>query len=609
MMEIDIENIAGIRSGKADIAAGLNVVRAENWQGKSSFIRAIEVGMGTTGDAGEQHPLRDGAAEGSVRLVCDSESYETTLVREGGTVLREGDTYLTAEQDRICARLFAFLGENNPVRAAVRRGETLGTLLTKPLDIENIDEEIARIKEQKRTVESNLQQARAASEQIVSVEKEIRELESDIEDLESRREQFRTDTPSATSNEGHDRLSSKRAEREQVRNQITTLRNKIDRQESKLEDHKSTLAELAVPDRPTDTEEIQEKRERIRELETNSTLLEDLYRTNKRVLDEGKAGMVSDIDHSLFDDELTCWICGEQTAESTIADRLAAINEQIENFQSEREQLEGEIKSIQQRRDEIRAKQRKKNDLESAISELEVEIEENRSRLADREKKLAELTAEVEKLAESVTETSQQRTEVESELKYKRAELEDRREKLEELDSRAKEREQLKEERDQLRSEIESLRRRKNEKKREVAERFESTMGEIITRFDLGFDAARLAPKTNSEGEITDYELIIARDGRETTREALSEGEVELLGIVTALAGYETYTVSQRVPLTLLDGLTALSRENYYELVEYLRDRTECLVTTAYPEIDEFDAHTVRPYDWDVVSRRQPSVS
>jgi chromosome segregation ATPase len=609
MIEFAIENIGGIRSGTADIDTGLNVVRAENWQGKSSFVTAIQVVMGTTGDEGEKHPLRDGASEGRVRLVSDSQKYETKLFREGRTVRQEGDVYLTEKQDRICARLFAFLGENNPVRAAVRGGEYLGTLLTKPLDIEDIDSQIARLKEEKQSVESELQQAREASERIVSVQEKIAELETEIEQLQAKREQLRTDSGAAGTDDTNDRLSSKRAEKEQLTNQITTLQNKIERQESQLEDRRSELAELAVPEEPTSTAEIEKKRERIRELETNSTLLEDLYRTNKRVLDEGKAGLVTEIEHSLVDDELTCWICGEQTAESTIADRLAAIEERVEAFQSEREQLEAEIESIQEQREEIRAKRQKQEDLEAEITELEVEIEENRSRLADRENRLAELTEEVERLQETVTETTEQRTEVESELKYRQSELEELREKLESLESRAENREQLLEDRDQLQSEIESLRSRKNEKKREVAERFETTMTEIITRFDLGFESARLAPKTDTEGEITDYELIIARDGRETAREALSEGEVELLGIVTALAGYETYNVSERVPLTLLDGLTALSKENYYQIVEYLRDRTECLVTTAYPEVDEFDGHTISPYEWDVVSRRQPSVS
>lgn len=609
MMEIDIENIAGIRSGKADIDAGLNVVRGENWQGKSSFMTAIQVSMGATGENGDQHPLRDGASEGRVRLVSDSESYETKLIREGQHVRRDGEVYLTDEQDRICARLFAFLGEDNPVRAAVRDGGNLGTLLTKPLDIENIDEQIARHKEEKRTVERELQQARAASEQIVSVHEEITELETEIETLQSKRDQLGSDSGTVPTDEEHDRLSSKRAETERLTAQITTLQNKIERQESQLDDRQSELAELTVPEEPPSTAEIEKKRERISELETNSTLLEDLYRTNKRVLDEGKAGLVTDIDHSLVDDELTCWICGEKTAESTITDRLAAIDDRVEAFQSEREQLEAEIETIQKQREEIRRKRQKQDDLETAITELEVEIEENRSRLADRENRLAELTEEVETLQQRVTETTEQRTELESELKYKQTELEELREKLESLESQAAKREQLQADRDQLESEIESLRSRKNEKKREVAERFETTMTEIITRFDLGFESARLAPKTDTEGEITDYELIIAREGRETSREALSEGEVELLGIVTALAGYETYNVSQRVPLTLLDGLTALSKENYHELVEYLRDRTECLVTTAYPEVDEFDAHTVSPYDWDVVSRQQPSVS
>jgi hypothetical protein len=46
-----------------------------------------------------------------------------------------------------CARLFAFLGEDNPVRAAVRNGDDdrPSELLQNPLDIEDIDRRIDRL--------------------------------------------------------------------------------------------------------------------------------------------------------------------------------------------------------------------------------------------------------------------------------------------------------------------------------------------------------------------------------------------------------------------------------------------------------------------------------
>ncbi|MFB6198591.1 MAG: ATPase, partial [Halobacteriaceae archaeon] len=84
--------------------------------------------------------------------------------------------------------------------------------------------------------------------------------------------------------------------------------------------------------------------------------------------------------------------------------------------------------------------------------------------------------------------------------------------------------------------------------------------------------------------------------------DALSEGERELLGIVAAVAGHEAFDVGDRVPVMLLDGLGGLASENLQILVEYLSERTEYLVLTAYPEYEGFEGNELSPSDWQVVS-------
>jgi len=85
----------------------------------------------------------------------------------------------------------------------------------------------------------------------------------------------------------------------------------------------------------------------------------------------------------------------------------------------------------------------------------------------------------------------------------------------------------------------------------------------------------------------------------------LSEGEVELVGFIAAMAGYEAFEVADRVPCILLDDVGGLASDHLHALVEYLEDRTEYLVTSAYPEAGEFDGHTISPTDWTVVSDRK----
>lgn len=134
-------------------------------------------------------------------------------------------------------------------------------------------------------------------------------------------------------------------------------------------------------------------------------------------------------------------------------------------------------------------------------------------------------------------------------------------------------------------------------------------MAEAIERFAPGFDGARLNVKTTEENEIIEFELVIARDGRETDITNLSEGEQELVGILVAVAGHRTFNVSDRVPVVLLDGISQLSAENLQLLAEYLDSGCDILVTTAYPEAGDFGGNRISPEAWETISdEEKPTV-
>jgi len=158
MWNVTVTNIGGIRSGSTTIEDGLNVIQASNFRGKSSFIAALRTAIGTTGQY-DSHPLTEGTQEGKVTLETAHNRYEVQLKRiSQGTVQRSGTMYLTDETDQICTRLFACLDEANPIRKAVRNGEDLTELLQAPLNIEDIDAQIAALKDEQRpeTVKDDL---------------------------------------------------------------------------------------------------------------------------------------------------------------------------------------------------------------------------------------------------------------------------------------------------------------------------------------------------------------------------------------------------------------------------------------------------------------------
>jgi wobble nucleotide-excising tRNase len=101
---------------------------------------------------------------------------------------------------------------------------------------------------------------------------------------------------------------------------------------------------------------------------------------------------------------------------------------------------------------------------------------------------------------------------------------------------------------------------------------------------------------------LAEVDLVVVREGHEANLDALSEGELELLGFVAALAGYEAFDVADATPVMLVDGVGGLAETNLHTLVESLRERTEYLVFTAYPEHSAVDGHEIDPAAWTIAS-------
>ena len=579
------EHIGGIIEGEAEIEPAINIVHAENWQGKSSFLKAVETAFGTA------KPLTEGRSRGRVELETERRTVEVELYRENDRIVREGTPYLTSEYDRKRAELFAFLGEQNAVREAVRRGNDLSAELTAPLDLQNIDEQITELKREREQVETRITEAKEATREVVSLETEIAQL---TEELEQLREEYERVDDNQTSNDEDESqtLAEKRTELEREQAREKRLRDSVDRIEAKITDLKSSREELDLPEVDVE-EELADVEESLQELETDLDLLQSLYSVNRRIMEEDRVDLLTGMERSLLDDTLTCWVCGADRDRSAVEKRLEAMNEQLSELRSRRNTLES-------RREKLEAKRQEKLDAKRQHEEIERQLSDLKAKRADRERSLAstherieELERTVESLSESVAETTEKLTELESEIRYTETELEECRDSLETKQKLADRQSHLEERYEDLTDEIVELRTEKEQRKRMVREEFEQAVDETIDRFETGFETARLTDN---------FELVVAREGREANLHALSEGERELLGVLVALAGYEAFEVSSDVPIFLLDGLGALSESNLKKLVEYVADRTERLLFTGYPEYTTEEIHRIDPTGWTVVS-------
>ena len=590
--QIEIENVAGILDGSATIEPGLNAVRASNWQGKSSFVASIKTALGVS------TPLTEGQDAGRVHLDARDRTIEVELVRENGSVRRRGRPYLEDEYDIIRTDLFACLDERNEIRRAVREGGDLKNVLMRPLDFQNIDEQIADLKREREQVESELAQANEAKKRLPSVQEKVTRLESELEDLREQHEALTEgdETDAGSSPSAQNELAQAQSERDQAANQIERLERSIERTESRLGERRNELDEMeSIEDEDVEAE-LAKARDQLQESKRDIEVLQSVYSANEMVLKENRLDLLTEVQRELTGDTVECWTCGSDVSRSDIEDHLDQIGDKIANLRAKAESRRDAVEELEARREDRNQAQRRKRDLESEIAELEEKLADYRQSLEDAERRFEDAEERVEELSDSVHETVDEITDVESDIKYREAELKDAEDELDALETRASRVEQLEAERDELDAEIEELRNRKDTIKYETREAFDEAMQDLLSRFDTGFETARLT---------SEFELVVAREGREASLDALSEGELELLGFVTALAGYEAFDVADAVPILLVDGVGGLADDNLHTLVDYLRERSEYLVFTVYPEYASFDGKDISPAEWEVATDRE----
>ena len=583
---IDIERIAGILHGSATIKSGLNAVQAANWQGKSSFIEAIKTALGTSTE------LTEGAESGRVDLQTPLRDVTVRLVRNGSTVSREGTPYLDDEYDVVRAALFACLDEHNEIRRAVRRGQNLEDVLLRPLDFQNIDERIAELKRERERVESELSQANEARKRLPSVQQKVTRLTREIEELREQREAIeQRDRKSEDSTQ--QQLDRARSEKRRAENRVDQLEQSIERTQKRLSERRTELESIEVPDHENVGEQLERVRETLDDLKRDAEILQSLYSATEMVLDEDRLDLITDVQRTIAGDTVTCWSCGNDTTREDIEAQLDALGTQLTEHRAAAEQHRDRVEELEARREQQQQIQHREADLEADIIELEEQLADRQQSLADTQERLDAANTRVDELTETVDETMAERSDIESEIKYREAERNDATAELDELDARADKIDRLETEQETIRTEIEDLRSRKDRTKREARAAFDQAIDEIVSRFETGFESARLT---------ADFDIVVARDGREASLTALSEGELELLGFVAALAGWQSFDVGESVPVMVVDNVGGLDDENLHTLVEYLRERTEYLVFTAYPEYTDFDGHRINPTMWTVAN-------
>lgn len=584
--EFGISHIGGILEAEAQIEPGLNAVKASNWQGKSSFIAAIQTALGVS------TPLMEGADSGSVQYCGPTKHGTVQLTRTDGTVQSQGEPVLTTDYDIVRTQLFACLGETNELRRAVREGTSLGSLLLRPLEFENIDEQIRSYKREREQVDAEIEQANQAQRRLPTTEAKVDEVEADLQSLREKRASISLSNQSNTKS-ARDELTKIEAERDRVNRNVSRLAESIERTEETLSSKRTehnNLDEVVTEDIKS---ELQETQTQLRSLKKDKKVIESLYSATELVLRENRLELVTEVDHELDGDHLLCWTCGVETSSDEVETQLEILHEKLSAVQSETTRYQQRVEKLEATREKATQYRRQRQQLDADIAQLEEKLAADRQSIQTAREQLDELNSRVEQLSEQVDESIDRISDIESKIKYRKAELESTTDDRASLQKRAERLDGLQAQRSEITEELHRLRNRKSRIKRETRDAFDEAVQAIVDRFETGFETARL---TDS------FELVVARDGREASLDALSEGEIELLGFVAAMAGYQAFEVVDVAPFILVDRVGGLSEANLHELIDYLDTQTSYLVFTTYPE-HTAESHAIDPTEWVVTSQ------
>jgi len=626
-----IRNVGGIDETTVEFGGDVTVLTGQNATNRTSFLRGIMTACGS-----DRAALKGDAAEGEVILRIGGERYTRTLERtDDGGVVFGGDPYL---DDPEIADLFGFLLGSNPLRQAVRRGDDLHDLVMQPVDIDEIDREIERRKQDRQAVEQRL-------DELDSLRDELGELRRRRDDLTDELETVRTalddlpvaelgdedlDGPSELE-ERIEELNRTRSELEDVRFDAETIRETIDALRVERDEIRTERSDIGdIEDVAALEREITSVRERKRDVESTLDELGSVIEFNEEQLAGETTALVeasSDggpvTDSLVAADRTVCWTCGSEVPREQIEATLSQLRDRRASKMAERDDIEERIDSLRERIDDVETITSRRETLDRDLEQTEAELDRRESQLADLEDrqetletKIAALESKIADIESGHHEELLDRQRTRNELEFRRDRLEADRtgviEEIERIEDELGEESDLQAEREAIGDELVELRERVDRVERETVEAFNTHMATLLDV--LGYaNVERIwierVEQTVHEGrervERTAFDLHIARENEdgvvyEDTIDHLSESEREVTGLVFALAGYLVHEVYETVPFILLDSLEAIDADRIAAVVEYFDAFADYLLVALLPgdtrALDDAHERVVEPF-------------
>ena len=623
-IRLQVQNIGGITEADVSLSPGVTILEGRNATNRTSLLQAVMAAMGSNNAS-----LKGDAEKGRVELTLNGETYTREFIREESGVRTDGSPYL---EDPMAAELYAFLLEDNEARRAVARGEDLHEIIMRPIDTDEVEAEISRLKEEKRTIDEKIDEIATVKSRLTDLESErttlLSKIESKEQELEHKHEELQeADTSVAESREGQDdlegaleELKGARSELEDVKYRIETNQkslSELDDEKERLQHSRADLPESVAQQLNEITDRIERAREDRRELDSTLSDLgtviefneEMLGETSKEVLDvlRDDSDQESTTQQLVEDSSVVCWTCGSSVSRSTIEGTLEDLRRFQQEKAQEREQLNEELDAMSEERSSLQAKKDNNERIRRRLQQIEDERERRTAAITEQKNRRAELKDEIDDLQERVEQLEEhvqseilnrhrEVNQLEFELDRLNSELAETEAEIDTVESQIDEREQLQDRRTTVQEELEHQRSRLDRLRESAIEAFNEHMTNVLELLDysnlerIWIEQTQQEVRVGRRKAIEDtFELHIVRSTEsgttyEDTIEHLSESERETTGLVFALAGYLVHDVHELLPLLLVDSLEAIDSERIGALIDYFEEYADYLVVALLSE-------------------------
>jgi len=622
--EITVENIGGIEFTEISIVPGVTVLAGDNATNRTSLLQAIMAGLGS-----DDVTIKGDADQGQVKLSIGGETYTQELYRNGTTIHTDGEPYL---DDTALADLFAFLLESNEARRSVTTTENLREIIMQPVDIDQIQQEIDSLLDQRRDVDTELDEIDSLKDRLPDLEERRTRLQEDIEETknelaatEAELEEHDADVEESREEqeELEDHLSAlrdKRSQLEDVRYDLETERESLEATRANKREVESELQEL--PDAPVgDISELESSLEKLRDrkrtLDSEVTKVQNVIGFNQELLEDGDGSLIvpeessgGDVTGELLpDDTVACWTCGSEVQRDQIESTIERLQELSESKLGDASTIEDEISELNDEIRTLRDQQQRREEHEADIEAAERDIEDGEGAIERLTNRRDELMNEIEALEDEIEalesdddaydeilELHKEANQLEYETGRLEGDLEDIEAEIGDIEDRLDDEEALESQRDGIDEEIEGLRTKIDRIEADAVESFNDHMDAVLNILEYSNLERIWLERVEREIQVgrrkvakSLFELHIVRQTDtgttyEDTIDHLSESEREVTGLIFALAGYLAHEVYEQCPFMLLDSVEAIDAHRLADLVGYIKEYSYYLVVALLAE-------------------------